>query len=545
MSRAAVESRRPLLLVALLALAVLAAGGALALRVSGKDSVVLPVGSTYVEGVAGTWQRVNPLFVTANEVDQDLSQLIFSGLVRLGPDGLVQPDLADLPELSEDGKVYTFRLRKNLKWHDGQPLTSDDVAFTISRVTSADFRGDASLAEAWAGVEVTTPNSSTVVLRLKQASAPFLARYATLGIVPQHLLASLAPGALWDAPFNAMPVGSGPYRVQSLDSREAVLVANPDYYSGRPAFDTVKLRFYTDYPSVIHALQEGEVNGVLVREFLSEGELAQLRAIRGVSVEQPQRAAYIALYLNNDQALFQDQRVRQALSLAIDRAALVQRVLGGNATPSASAIPPGTWAYAPEWDVVKPNLEQARKLLEDAGWHPHPTTGVLAREGTEFRFTIRTDSDPQRVAVASELAHELEALGIRATVASTTFSVLRRDFLQERKYDAAVAGWDQGADPDPYFGWHSSQLGAAGLNLANFANPVVDELIARGRTRNDLDVRKDAYRQFQEKWAELTPSLVIAYPRYLYARTVAGKSAVAPVLVTPSQRFGDIARWKP
>jgi peptide/nickel transport system substrate-binding protein len=210
-----------------------------------------------------------------------------------------------------------------------------------------------------------------------------------------------------------------------------------------------------------------------------------------------------------------------------------------------SAIPPGSWAHAKEYDRTEQDLPTAKRLLEEAGWLPHPTSRILIREGQEFRFTIRTDNDPQRLAAANEIARELEALGIRANVASTTFSVLLRDFLQERKYDAAIAGWDQGPDPDPYSSWHSSQMGAAGLNIGNFADPVVDELISFGRTRTDLEVRKDAYRQFQEKWEELVPGVVLAYPRYTYIRRSSFDGELPAVLTTPSHRFADIHRWKP
>jgi len=283
---------------------------------------------------------------------------------------------------------------------------------------------------------------------------------------------------------------------------------------------------------------------VMLREPPTEGQAADLRKAKGLAVLQPTRAAYVLLYLNNDHALFQDPRVRRALSLALDRGAIVERALGSSAVASSSAVAPGTWAYAADYDNAARNTEEARKLLIDAGWVAHPTTGILIREGAEFRFTIRTDNDAIRVAVASEVARQLETVGIRATVASTTFSVLRRDFLEQRKYDAAIAGWDQGPDPDPYFGWHSSQTGNAGLNIANFTDTVTDELIARGRTRADLDIRKDAYRQFQEKWAQLEPSVVIAYPRYTYIRANGISGEVPPTLAAPYQRFADIWRWK-
>ncbi len=545
MARRSSRTRIPLLLGGFFVVAVAAVAGALFLRLNESENVVLNLGGGYVEGVAGTWQRVNPLYASSNAVDADLSQLVFAGLSRLSPDGAVLPDLAEPPEISSDGRVYTFRLRKNLQWQDGQPLTSRDVAFTVAALTSPDFKGDPTLAEGWLGIEVATPDAQTVVFRLKQPSAPFVARNTTVGILPEHLLGGRTAAELFDAPFNAAPVGSGPYVLESLDSTEAVLKASPSYHLGQPGVSSLRLRFYTDYPAAIRAMQDGDINGILIRDLPTEAQLAELKRIKGTVIDQPQRAAYLLLYLNNDLAdTFQDERVRRAISLAIDRQAIVDKAFRGLATPSSSAVAPGTWAYAKQYDGVVPDRAGAAKLLEEAGWKAHPTTGILIRNGQEFRFTIRTDNDPLRLAVANEIAKQLEPLGIRATVASTTFSVLWRDFLQERKYEAAIAGWDQGPDPDLYAGWHSSQMGAAGLNIANFADQVADGLIEKGRTTNDVEVRADLYRQLQEVWEEKAPSVVIAYPRYTYVHTDDIKGLSPDVLFAPSLRFAEVLEWK-
>ncbi|MEX0782701.1 MAG: ABC transporter substrate-binding protein [Dehalococcoidia bacterium] len=535
--------RRPIVFGAAFAIAVAAAVAALALRADeGATGLLGP--TEYVEGVAGSPQRVNPIFSSQNAVDEDLVQLVFSGLVGLGPSGEVRPDLADLPAISDGGRTYTFTLNPDARWHDGQRVTSRDVAFTIEKVTEPGFRGDSQLAAAWLEVEVETPDDETVVLRLPQASAPFLARAATLGILPSHLLEGVSAEEMEQASFNSRPVGSGPYRLESMDSREAHLVAHGDYHLGAPLIGTIRIRFYTDYPSAIRAAAAGQLDGLMVRDGLSEAQLAEVTKLKDRTVGQPQRSAFIVLYLNNDQALFSDPRVRQAISLALDRQEIVDNAFLGLATASKSPIAPGSWAYSQQYDLQEANLAKARELLTEAGWQASPTTGILVREGGEFRFTIRVDSDEGRLRAAEQVARQLETLGIRATVASTTFSVLRRDFLQERKYDAAVAGWDQGADPDPYFGWHSSQMGTAGLNLANFADIVADSLIAQGRTSQDFEVRKDAYRQFQEVWAELEPSVVLAYPRYIYVYPESMEGVPEGAIFAAPLRFADVHRWR-
>ncbi|MEO8538545.1 MAG: peptide ABC transporter substrate-binding protein [bacterium] len=544
MPRSSVRSRPTVILAAVFVVAVVAAAGALALRVSGNEGVVLTGGSSYVEGVSGTWQRVNPLFAPANEVDADLSQLVFSGLVRLAPDGQVIADLADVPQVTDEGRTYTFKLRKNLSWHDGQPVTSRDVSFTVRTLTDGDFGGDQSLAEGWRGAQIETPDDQTFIVHLRQASAPFLARSATIGIVPEHLLGSVAVKDLEDAPFNAAPVGTGPYKVESLDSREARLVANPQYHLGKPEVDHLTLRFYTDDASATRALQSGDVRGLLLRGEVTQGQLNDLAQIKDTKVDQLERSAQVLMYLNTTNTLFRDQRVRQAISLGINRKAIVEKEFLGAATASVSPVAPNTWAYVAEYDKADQDLSQARTLLQEAGWVASPTTGILTKAGQEFRFTIRVDNDPVRFAIANEIAGQLTTLGIRASVASTTFTVLNLDYLVPRRYEAALATWEQGPDPDPYFGWHSSQMGTAGLNLANFEDPVTDELISKGRTSNDVEVRKDSYRQFQEIWQDLVPGVIVAYPHAVYAHADGLKNITTGVLFAGSTRFADVQKWR-
>ncbi len=538
------HSRRTVILAAFLIAAALAAAGALALRLSGGDSVVLTNQSRYTEGVAGTWQRVNPLFANANEVDADLSQLVFSGLVRVAGDGQVLGDLAELPAVTDEGRTYTFKLRSNLQWHDGAAVTSRDLLFTVRTLTDGDFTGDRLLAEGWRGAELEVPDERTFVVHLRQASAPFLARSATVGILPEHLLGAIPVRELSDATFNANPIGTGPYKVEALDSREARLVAYDRYHLGRPGVQRLTLRFFSDDASATRALQGGDLDGVFVRTSPAQGQLSDLNSVKDTVTSQLQRSSQLLLYLNTGNTLFRDQRVRQAISFGIGREAIVQKNFVGAATPSSSPIAPGTWAYTEEYDAVSQDISRARVLLAEAGWVQSPSTGILTKEGQEFRFTIRVDNDPVRFAIANELSAQLNTLGIRAAVSSTTFTVLHLDYLVPRRYEAALAVWDQGADPDPYFGWHSSQMGTAGLNLANFEDPVADELISKGRTTNDLETRKDSYRQFQEIWQDLVPGVVIAYPHSVYAFPDNLKNVMSGVLFASSLRFADVQEWR-
>ncbi len=542
-------SRLPLFLgLGIVGIAVIA-GAAFYMGVAGDEPGVMQRSSTYTEGVTGTWQRVNPLYAAGNDVDQDLSQLVFSGLMRIGPGGEVLPDLANSePHISADGLTYTFPLREDARWHDGEPFTSRDVVFTVEAILGSGFRGDGELAARWEDVEVEAPDDHTVRFHLPEPSAPFLARDATLGILPAHRLEEAGPDGLFDAGFNFSPVGTGPYQLESLDANEAVLSANSRYHLGSPGIDKFRFRFYPDQREAIAALERGDIDGLFLRSAPREGQLERLESLAGTTVQGFQRAAHLVLYLNNDAAaFFRDPRVRQAIALAVDREGIVDSVFGGAATPSSLPIPPGSWAHDGQYEVTGTDesaLEVARELLDEAGWEESEENGVRVRLGSEFRLTIRTDSDPIRLATAQEIAEQLEPLGIRATVASTSFTVLRRDFLQERRYEAAVAGWDQGVDPDPYFAWHSSQMGTAGLNIANYSDPVADRLIEEGRRNPDTGDRLDMYTQFQEVWDRAVPSVVIAYPHFIYAQAEAIDGAVSEFLPRAHLRFAAVHEWR-
>jgi peptide/nickel transport system substrate-binding protein len=429
-----------------------------------------------------------------------------------------------------------------LQWHDGEDLTSADVLFTIEQVRAQGFRGPPELAAAWADVTARSVDERTVELTLPEASAPFLARVATLPILPRHLLNELTPQQMYQSPFNSAPVGTGPYRLTSLTATEASLRANQSYHLGRPAIDQVRLRFFSDYAGALRAFADGQADGLFAADPQVQGE--QLLSLPNVELMTSARFRYDIIYLNNSQAaFFQDPEVRRALSLALDRDAISNEVYGGFLHVSASPVAPFSWAYFADYDLADASREQAAALLDEAEWTRDPTTGIRTREGQEFRITIRTDDDPRRVALARAVATQLDAVGIKATVASTTFTVLRRDFLQTRRYEAAVVSWDQGPDPDPYFGWHSSQLGVAGLNVANYTNGSADLLIEEARQSSDGEWRLEMYRQFQEIWDSTAPSLVIGYDTYLYAFAEDVDAVVDQSLTSQSSRFSNIHLW--
>ncbi len=498
-------------------------------------------GGTYIEGVAGAPSRVNPLFASFNAVDKDLTALIFSGLTRLGPDGVVLPDLAESWDISKDGLTYTFHLRDGAFWHDGEPFDADDVLFTVAALQDADFRGEPSLADLFRSISATKVDALTVEVRLAQPFAPFPA-YASVGILPEHLLRGLDAGQLYNGSFNQRPVGTGPFRLIELSNEGAVLESYPAYYLCEPYLRRLELRFYRDDPTLLRALREGEVQGAFFRSPLSiEDRLYVESEERWQTLKLP-ASAYAILYLNNDLPLFEDSRVRQALAYATDRDQIIASILNGQGVRVDSPIPAGTWAYYPALDRYGYDAAEAAGLLDDAGWLLN-ANGVREKDGQELRFSLVTNDEGLRVAVAEELAQSWSEIGIEVTVYTQRATNLLRDTLMPRMFEAALYGFDSGLDPDPYPAWHSTQAQEEGNNLAGFVDERADAVLEAARQTGDIGRRKAFYREFQEIFAREVPSLPLYHRTLTYVVDARLQDVEIGVLFDASSRFSLVCQW--
>jgi peptide/nickel transport system substrate-binding protein len=520
-----------------------------------RVTVVVPdVGGTYVEGLAGTPQYVNPILCQYNQVDRDLCSLVFNGLTRLNERGEVVPDLAERWEISDHSLVYTFHLRRDVRWHDGSPFSADDVLFTVEAMQNPRYQGPPYLAELWRSVEVVKINSYAVEFTLREPFAPFL-DYTTIGILPAHLLAGVPAELLPNDPFTRHPIGTGLFQVEEITAEYALLQANPDFYGPKPYLNKIEFRFYPDHESILSAYEQGEVQGI--GRVLPE-DLAEVEANAGLKLFSARLTGYTLIFLNLkdlDLPFFQEKPVRQALLYALDRQKLVDRVLKGQGLVAHSPILPGTWAYDSDIVRYEYDLERAKTLLTEAGWH-NPThlstkTGDTNGEGNEsvrekagmrLAFTLLTDDDPLHIALAKEIARQWETLGVEATP-RTISSGLVGEFLHPRKFEALLIDLDLRGDPDPYPLWHSTQANDEGQNYAGFINYEVDKLLEEARCTTDSGRRAGLYHRFQEIFADEVPSLLLYYPIYTYAVDEEIKGVQLGPMGDPSGRFRNVTEW--
>jgi len=504
-------------------------------------TVLVPdYGGTYIEGIAGNPRYINPLLSAYNDVDRDLVALIFNGLTVADEHGQIMPDLADTWDISADNLSYTFYLRTDVRWHDGTPFTADDVVFTIDILRAPDFPGQPELTELWRTVKVERPGPYTVRFTLSETFAPFLS-YTTIGLLPAHLLEGVPAELLLDHPFNMQPVGTGPFKVSKVTSQHALLLANTDFYGGRPYLDKIEFIFYSDYPSVLSAYRRGEIHGIsrVLPEYLT-----QVLAEESLKLYSAPLSGYGLVFVNLERPIFQEREVRQALLWATDRQRIIDQILEGQALVANGPVVPFSWAYEAHASQYTYNPEKAKALLDQAGWSDGDGDGIREKGELRLQFALLTNDNETRVKMINELTRQWAQVGIRAVPQTAGVAGVVRDFLAPRNYDAILYEWQRlPADPDPYPQWHSTQKLGMRQNFTAYSNEQADLIMEEARRTTDPERRGALYRELQRILAEDVPALSLYHPVYSYAID----ERVHAVQVGPMQdypdRFRTVTQW--
>lgn len=503
-----------------------------------STTTVPAAGGAYVEGVAGRPRFINPTLATPNSVDQDLVSLVYAGLTQTQEGSKVVPDLAERWGISADGKAYTFYMRPDLKWQDGEPVTADDVAYTISTIQSPDYQGPKEVAELWKNIAVEALDPQTVRFKLPERYAPFL-EYTTIGILPAHLWRDIPAAKHPESDRNALAVGAGPFRVREASSSHILLEASPQYYGQRPMLQSMEFRFYGTDAQALEALRKGEVQGV--RHLAPEDVAAVKGDSRFVVYSAPEVSRATLVLLNNKSPLLSDKSIRKALSLGTDRQKLIDEVLQSQAIPAVGPISTASWAYRPDSGTYDP--AGARSLLEQAGWKDIDAEGVRTKDGARLQLVLLTNDRPERIAVSQAIARQWKDLGVKADVHTVGWSGFVQDFLVPRSFNGALTEyWSPNVDPDSYQFWHSSQIDK-GLNFASWSNRRADELLENARQSIDQIERTEMYREFQAIFADEQPSIMLYYPVYSFAVDKRVQGVKVGPLVAPADRFDGIADW--
>jgi len=480
-----------------------------------------PYGGTLTWGVCTKPTIINPI-LTSHSISASLMDLIFNHLVRLNSKGEIEPDLAQSWDISSDGLVYTFYLRKGVRFHDGIECTAYDVKFTYDKIiqprNKSPFRPFFELVEEFKAIDKYTFQAI-----LKKPSVTFIDRLVR-EIAPKHLLERVD---LNNCSFNYHPVGSGPFKFKEWQKDEQItLEYNPDYYEGRPYLDKVIIKLYPDLRDVWVALMRSEVDyaGFIERE---DYEIVKDdSAFRAYTFPID---SYYAIFYNPDDLLLADKRIREAIASGIDRKALIQKVAGGYGLECIGPFYPESLGFNPEVLAIPYDPDKSKELLREAGWQDSDSDGILEKNGEELELRVLLDTRNNIFRrIAMFLRQQLQEIGIKLRVLLyNDEQELSYEFLEQNKPQAQLKLFLGGADPDEErYHWPYKKSKRTD-NLWCYRNEEVAELFESGGLTQDKDKRKQIYQQIHKIIYEEQPTCFLYFPHFFYAISAKFKNADA------------------
>ena len=500
-------------------------------------------GGTYREALVGSPTNLNPLYATT-QTDRDVTALIFNGLLRADARGLLNPDLATDWSVSPDGQRYTFTLREDMVWHDGEPLTAADVAFTIRILQDPSYSGNDSLKQVWQGVSVEVLNPQTIAVILPEDIAPFapFPSFATFAVLPQHLLSEVPVEALATSEFSRRPVGSGPWKVENVEPDQIALVPHEAYPGEAPQLERLVFRFYPSMGEAIRAYRENEVLGIAD---VRPNNLSSVTSIESLNLYTAPLTTYTALFFNMERPLMQELPIREALVWSVDRDELLEEVLSGSGLIANGFLMPAHWAAPQRMLRIPYQPRAAEAQLEELGWTTAPGESFRTKDERTLRVTfLVNEGNDERRDVAEWITAQWESAGIEVELrVLDAQSLLNR--LDARDFDVVLLSPSRGnapSDPDFYPLWHSSQIGS-GLNITAFDSEAGDDLLEEARRTLDQEQRAQIYGQFQQLLASELPALPLYHSIYNYAVNEQISDIAIGPLQQPADRFTSLSSW--
>lgn len=589
-----------------------------------ENTRIVPAsGGKFIEGIIGYPRFINPIYAETSDVDRDLVELIFSGLMKYDSSGDIVPDLTRDYKVLEDGRVYEFYIREGAFWHDGKKVTSDDVLFTIETIKNPEIKSP--LLPNWLGVDIEKIDELGVRFKLKEPYSAFLER-ATVKILPEHIWKDVLPKNFPLVISNLRPIGSGPYQFKDSyrDEKGEILslelILNKKYFGEVPNISQIFFKFFDSEEKLIKAADLGKVQSLSINNrSLKNHEFQEYRFLL---------LRYFAVFFNpKNSKVLAEKEVRQALSYGTNKSELLENVLNNRGQIVNSPVLPKLYKFKEPSMTYDFDLEKAKEILEKAGYiekegkrakiiKKEPafqfksnlkqgSTGkeveelqkclsqdkevyplakidgnfdslikkavirlqekykleeekgkVLAKtraklnelcfrveeEIIPLKFSLITVEQPMLRETALLLKKQWETLGADLEVKTLDFKNLERDIIKPRNYEALLFGEVLGRIPDPFPFWHSSQR-EFGLNLADYKNKNVDELLEAGRIELSPDARAQKYEGLQEIILEESPAIFLYNPDYLYFVSKDIKGLKGELITDTAKRFSGIENW--
>jgi peptide/nickel transport system substrate-binding protein len=502
-------------------------------------------GGIYSEGMVGKFTNANPLYATG-AANSSISRLMFSGLFKFDNNNKLVGDLAKDYKLGNNQTSYVVHLRQDVKWHDGQPFTADDVVFTYQTIQNPEAQS--SLYSSWQGIKVAKLDNYTVLFNLPNPLSSF--PYSlTSGIIPKHSFENIKPVQMRSAPFNTEPIGTGPFEWKfvevsgstSADLKQRILLAaNDKYWQGRPKLDGFNITVFTDEKELINAFNKKQLNAMSGLDTIPDS----YKKDKSIHIYNTPLSSEVMAFFNNSKPLLADAAVRRALISGVDR----HRLPSSLDFPVKSAdgpLLPTQLGYDPTVLELQYNQETAAQFLNKAGWVAGEN-GVRSKGSQQLHLTLMAQDTSESTQVAQFLQREWSKLGIRVDVNYYSAEDIQGSVIANHDYDILLYGISLGADPDVFAYWDSSQANTSSqghLNLSEYKSKAVDQALEAGRTRSDPVLRATKYKIFLTTWAQDAPALALYQPNFLYVSRGPVFNYERTEINTSADRFNNVYEW--
>jgi len=508
----------------------------------------------YTEALVETPRYLNPVLSGASDTDRDISYLIYSSLMKYDNNGQLISDLIDKYDILDDGKTYRIEIKRNIKWHDSKPLTTDDILFTIDVIQNADYKSP--LRINWLGVETEKIDDFIFQIKLKNPYSPFL-HNLTFGILPKHIWKDISAANFPLDTHNLHPIGSGPYKIKNLSKDKKTgaitslkLEAYAKYHFHRPNIKVIEFKFYKSESAAIEAFNQKKVDAIGLS---STSIINQIKKNKSANLYSFNLPRYFAIFFNQEKnKLLSDKNLRLALNYATNKKEIIKSVLDDNGLLIDSPIPSNLSVYNQNIKKYEFDLEKAKNLLSQNGWKDIDEDGIRekefavdkkTKETIKLEIIITTTEKQELIDIAELLKKQWLEAGVKVNIETKEIFDLQQNYIKPREYEALLFGEVLSINPDPFAFWHSSQKKDNGLNLSLYTNKSVDKLLEEMRQDSNQNTRAEKFIKFQNLVVEDAPVIFLYSPLYFFAVDKNIKGINESLITSPTGRFNNIDNW--
>jgi len=537
-------------------------------KINNKFLVSVPVsGGSIKEGIIGMPTLVNPV-LSVSDADKDLVALVYSGLMRRKSDGTFITDLAESYEISPDGLNYTFVIKNNAKFQNGEKVTSDDIVFTINKIKNPAIKSPRRIG--WDGILVEKIDDKKVVFKLDKPYISFLDN-TTMGILPSQVWKDVKDSEFNISPLNIKAIGSGPYKIKSVKKnndgipKEYLLKNFSGFTLGNPHVKEITIISFSNEKDLMQGLLSKSIEqaGSINPKNASDLEKA------GNTIHTGSTSRIFGLFYNSaNNKIFSDSNIINAFNYALDKQEIVDQVMYGYGTIVNSPIPETIFKNETKINSEIDLIGKANELLDKNGWNlgedgvrvkggittTTRTRTVKGKTITEkvkvnngplitLQFSLTTGDTPELRAATLIIKKQLEKIGARVNLEKVYEMGPLNQIIQSREYEALFFGQQINHESDLFSFWHSSQKKNPGLNISMYSNPRVDRILEEAQKTINPEDRNSKYKIFVEEFNKNLPAFLIYTPKYLYATSNKLNNITLNTLITPSNRFSSVYEW--